>query len=96
MRAGGQAQRTSDPSVYLLSPEQMAEQAYPTPSPRPSPLPTDLDATFSFDDWKKADGWIEAPFLPEKEGPKRVLGLDCEMVRPLSLSPAAARPRSSI
>ncbi|GAA5898716.1 hypothetical protein JCM8208_004739 [Rhodotorula glutinis] len=75
----GQAQRTSDPSVYLMSPEQMAEQAYPTPSPRPSPLPTNLDATFSFGDWKKADGWIEAPYLPEKEGPKRVLGLDCEM-----------------
>ncbi|TNY23327.1 ribonuclease H [Rhodotorula diobovata] len=75
----GQQQRTSDPSVYLLSPDQMAEQAYPTPSPRPSPLPTDVNATFSFEDWKKADGWVEAPYLPEKEGPKRVLGLDCEM-----------------
>ncbi|BGP37396.1 hypothetical protein JCM10450v2_001305 [Rhodotorula kratochvilovae] len=75
----GQKQRTTDPTVYLLSPEQMSEQAYPTPSPLPSPLPTDPNPTFSFDDWKKADGWIEAPYLPEREGPKRVLGLDCEM-----------------
>ncbi|GAA5822345.1 hypothetical protein JCM3770_000527 [Rhodotorula araucariae] len=75
----GQKQRTTDPTVYLLSPEQMSEQAYPTPSPLPSPLPADPNPTFSFDDWKKADGWIEAPYLPEQEGPKRVLGLDCEM-----------------
>ncbi|GAA5998067.1 RNA exonuclease [Rhodotorula paludigena] len=75
----GQLQRTSDPSVYLLNREQMAEQAYPTPSPLPSPLPTDLNPTFSFDDWKRADGWVEAPYQPEREGPKRVLGLDCEM-----------------
>lgn len=77
---GGQLQRTSDPSVYLLNREQMAEQAYPTPSPLPSPLPTNLNPTFSFDDWKRADGWVEAPYQPEREGPKRVLGLDCEMV----------------
>ncbi|GEM09292.1 RNA exonuclease 1 [Rhodotorula toruloides] len=75
----GQQQKTSNPSVYLLSPYDMAEQAYPTPSPLPSPLPTDPIPTLSFEDWQKADGWVEAPYQPEREGPKRVLGMDCEM-----------------
>ncbi|GAA6034983.1 hypothetical protein JCM8097_002129 [Rhodosporidiobolus ruineniae] len=76
----GQLQRTSDPSVYLLSRDQMLEQAYPLPSALPSPLPTDANPTFAFEDWKRADGWIEAPYQPKREGqPTRALGLDCEM-----------------
>ncbi|BGP19018.1 hypothetical protein JCM10213_009273 [Rhodosporidiobolus nylandii] len=76
----GQLQRTSDPAVYLLNRDQMLEQAYPQPSPLPSPLPTDPNPTFSFEDWKRADGWIEAPYQPKREGQKtRALGLDCEM-----------------
>ncbi|GAA5829121.1 hypothetical protein JCM11251_004132 [Rhodosporidiobolus azoricus] len=76
----GQLQRTSDPSVYLLSRDQMLEQAYPLPSPLPSPLPTNPSPTFSFDDWKRPDGWVEAPYQPKREGvPVRALGLDCEM-----------------
>ncbi|GAA5885123.1 hypothetical protein JCM6882_007239 [Rhodosporidiobolus microsporus] len=76
----GQLQRTSDPSVYLLSRDQMLEQAYPTPSPIPSPLPTNSKPTFSFDDWRRPDGWIEAPYQPKAEGQRvRALGLDCEM-----------------
>ncbi|BGP05349.1 hypothetical protein JCM10049v2_001154 [Rhodotorula toruloides] len=75
----GQQQKTTDPSIYLLSPYDMAEQAYPTPSPLPSPLPTEPNPSFSFEDWQKTDGWVEAPYQPEREGPKRVLGMDCEM-----------------
>ncbi|GAA5871860.1 hypothetical protein JCM8547_003290 [Rhodosporidiobolus lusitaniae] len=76
----GQLQRTSDASVYLLSRDQMLEQAYPLPSPLPSPLPTDVNPYFTFDDWKRADGWVEAPFQPKREGQTtRALGLDCEM-----------------
>lgn len=60
----------------------MLEQAYPLPSPLPSPLSTDLNPAFSFEDWQRADGWIEAPYQPKKEGQlPRTLGLDCEMVR---------------
>ncbi|GAA6006093.1 hypothetical protein JCM10207_000520 [Rhodosporidiobolus poonsookiae] len=76
----GQLQRTSNPSVYLLSREQMLEQAYPDPSPLPSPLPTDPNTTFTFEDWQRPKGWVEAPYLPRKEGQAiRALGLDCEM-----------------
>ncbi|GAA5973295.1 hypothetical protein JCM11641_003057 [Rhodosporidiobolus odoratus] len=76
----GQLQRTSDPAVYLLSRDHMLEQAYPNPSPLPSPLPTNTNPRFSFEDWKRADGWIEAPYQPKKDGQKtRALGLDCEM-----------------
>lgn len=80
--AGGQQLKTSDPSVYLLNREQMADQAYPTPSALPDPLPVDQDSVFDFDAWKRADGWVEAPYQPEKpDQPKRILGIDCEMVR---------------
>ncbi|BGP53492.1 hypothetical protein JCM8202_001136 [Rhodotorula sphaerocarpa] len=76
----GQQLKTSDPSVYLLNREQMADQAYPTPSALPDPLPVDQDSVFGFDAWKRADGWVEAPYQPEKpDQPKRILGIDCEM-----------------
>lgn len=70
--------KINDPSIYLLTPEQMAEQAYPAPSPIPSPLPT--QETYSFEDWKRPDGWIEAPWKKAAPGIKKVLGIDCEMV----------------
>ncbi|GAA6060288.1 hypothetical protein JCM10212_002929 [Sporobolomyces blumeae] len=76
----GQQLRTSDPSAYLLTPSQMYEQNYPEPSPLPSPLPTVQPETTSFDDWKREDGWVEAPYRSLEEGTKRkVYGLDCEM-----------------
>ncbi|GAA5902806.1 hypothetical protein JCM5296_002887 [Sporobolomyces johnsonii] len=76
----GQLQRTDDPSVYLLSREQMLEQAYPVPSPLSSPLPTDPSPTFTFADWQRPDGWVEAPYQPLQPGTiRKVLGLDCEM-----------------
>jgi RNA exonuclease 1 len=59
----------------------MADQAYPTPSALPDALSTDPNATFTFEDWQRADGWVEAPYLAERpDAPKRVLGIDCEMV----------------
>ncbi|GAA5954462.1 hypothetical protein JCM8115_004597 [Rhodotorula mucilaginosa] len=76
----GQQLKTADPSVYLLNREQMADQAYPTPSALPDALSTDPNATFTFEDWQRADGWVEAPYLAERpDAPKRVLGIDCEM-----------------
>jgi RNA exonuclease 1 len=77
----GQLSKTTDPSVYLLSPEQMAEQAYPLPSPIPS-SPSE-STSVSFEDWKRADGWIEAPWQKPGYGTRKVLGIDCEMVRRL-------------
>ncbi|KAK4704396.1 RNA exonuclease, partial [Phenoliferia sp. Uapishka_3] len=74
-KAQGQTERTSDPSAYLLSHEQMTEQAYPVPSPIPSTI---IDSP-TFDDWKRPDGWIEAPYMKPTGGIRRVLGLDCEM-----------------
>jgi RNA exonuclease 1 len=56
----------------------MTEQAYPVPSPIPSPLPT--KDTFTFEDWKRPDGWIEAPWKKAAPGIRKVLGIDCEMV----------------
>lgn len=74
--AEGQTEKTSDPSVYLLTRDQMTEQAYPVPSPAPdSPINSP-----TFEDWKRPDGWIEAPYLKPNGGQRKVLGLDCEMV----------------
>ncbi|GAA5979784.1 hypothetical protein JCM10908_003044 [Rhodotorula pacifica] len=76
----GQQLKTSDPSMYLLNREQMVDQAYPAPSALPDPLPTEANRTFTFEDWQRADGWVEAPYLAEQpDAPKRVLGIDCEM-----------------
>lgn len=86
----GQLLKTLDPSKFLLSRSQMFEQNYPIPSsslPTP-PLPTTATSSttsHSFEDWKKSDGWIEAPYKPEEEEAgesgkfRKVLGLDCEM-----------------
>ncbi|SCV72379.1 BQ2448_3916 [Microbotryum intermedium] len=72
----GQSKKTADPSLYLMTPEQMAEQAYPVPSRSSSDRPTT-----SFDGWKRDDGWIEAPYqAPLQHGQiPEVLGIDCEM-----------------
>ncbi|GAA5948990.1 hypothetical protein JCM21900_003164 [Sporobolomyces salmonicolor] len=76
----GQLQRTDDPSVYLLSREQMLEQAYPVPSPLSSPLSTEPSTNLTFEDWQRPDGWVEAPYQPHQPGTiRKVLGLDCEM-----------------
>ena len=57
----------------------MTEHAYPVPSPLPSPLPEKSETGFAA--WKRADGWIEAPWQEKQAyGSKRVLGIDCEMV----------------
>lgn len=74
----GQLSKTNDPSVYLLTTEQMTEQAYPVPTPLPSPLPAKTD--YTFEDWKRPDGWIEAPYVRPSGKARKVLGLDCEMV----------------
>lgn len=67
----------------------MADQAYPIPSALPDALSTDPNATFTFEDWQRADGWVEAPYLAERaDAPKRVLGIDCEMVSARVLSQA--------
>ena len=72
----GQTEKTSDPSAYLLTNDQMTEHAYPVPSALPdSPL-----NALNFEDWKRSDGWIEAPFVKASGGQRKVLGLDCEMV----------------
>ncbi|GAA5901980.1 RNA exonuclease [Sporobolomyces salmoneus] len=78
----GQQLKTLDPSAFLLSPSQMFEQNYPTPTTLPGPLPT--RTTVSFENWKRDDGWIEAPYVPLEGGDgdakfRKVLGLDCEM-----------------
>ena len=87
---GGQQLKTVDPSVYLLSPDQMFEQNYPTPSTLPQPVPSEeKNAVHTFEDWKKEDGWVEAPYKELEQGKlRKVFGLDCEMVRssPLSFS----------
>ncbi|GAA5871082.1 hypothetical protein JCM16303_001683 [Sporobolomyces ruberrimus] len=77
----GQKLKTSDPSAFLLSPSQMFEQNYPTPTTLPSPLPSSSSSsTVDFEKWKRDDGWVEAPHVPLEEGKlRRVLGLDCEM-----------------
>jgi len=82
---GGQQLKTVDPSVYLLSPDQMFEQNYPTPSTLPQPLPTgEKNVVHTFEEWKKEDGWVEAPYKELEEGKlRKVFGLDCEMVRSL-------------
>ncbi|KAL8279273.1 hypothetical protein RQP46_008310 [Phenoliferia psychrophenolica] len=74
-KSKGQTERTADPSAYLLTREQMTEQAYPVPSPLPD---APLDSP-TFEDWTRPDGWIEAPFVKPGPGPRQVLGLDCEM-----------------
>ncbi|KAK4046506.1 para-aminobenzoate synthase, (PABA) [Microbotryomycetes sp. JL201] len=72
----GQLAKTTDPAVYLLTREQMEDQAYPVPSR--SPKDGDRESMI-FDNWKRSDGWIEAPWQKPVDGPKTVLGLDCEM-----------------
>lgn len=79
----GQTEKTSDPTAYLLSNELMNEQAYPLPSPLPSPLPVGT-SIYDFELWKRADGWIEAPYQSPAHGNRKVLALDCEMVRSIS------------
>ncbi|SGY70184.1 BQ5605_C004g03117 [Microbotryum silenes-dioicae] len=72
----GQSRKTADPSMYLMTPEQMAEQAYPLPTRSSSdPLKTSLKG------WKRDDGWVEAPYqAPLQQGQiPQVLGIDCEM-----------------
>lgn len=76
--AEGQTEKTNDPTAYLLSSELMNEQAYPLPSPLPTVLPTS-GASADFFLWKRADGWIEAPYQ-KASGNRKVLALDCEMV----------------
>lgn len=93
--SGGQQLKTSDPSAFLLSPSQMFEQNYPTPTTRPpssssAPAPASTTpTTTTFEDWKRPDGWIEAPYVPLQGDAgtlRKVFGLDCEMVRKKNLS----------
>ncbi|KAK4048045.1 hypothetical protein OIO90_005946 [Microbotryomycetes sp. JL221] len=75
----GQLAKTNDPSVYLLTREQMLEQAYPEPTRKSTDQKVDKN---EFKNWKTSDGWIEAPFEKFDETKNRlrkVLGLDCEM-----------------
>lgn len=73
----------------------MLDQAYPTPSPLPEVLPTDPNPVFELAHWQRADGWIEAPYQPgTPDAPKRLLGVDCEMVR--SLSPFSSPSRTQL
>ncbi|KAM0792932.1 hypothetical protein ACM66B_002691 [Microbotryomycetes sp. NB124-2] len=72
----GQLARTSDPSVYLMTPEQLEEQSYPVPSRSPKDGERDND---DFDNWQRPDGWVEAPWKKQADGPRTVYGLDCEM-----------------
>lgn len=75
----GQTEKTSDPTAYLLSRELMLEQAYPIPSILPNPLPEKTPSGFKV--WQRSDGWIEAPYSKKiGNGPRKVLGIDCEMV----------------
>ena len=93
--SGGQQLKTSDPSAFLLSPSQMFEQNYPTPTTRPPSSSSSAAApasttptTTTFEDWKRPDGWIEAPYVPlqgEAGTLRTVFGLDCEMVREQNL-----------
>ncbi|GAA5955424.1 hypothetical protein JCM3765_006773 [Sporobolomyces pararoseus] len=79
----GQSMKTLDPSKFLLSRSQMFEQNYPNPTV----VPSSSSSSNSFEDWKREDGWIEAPFKPQEQGQgegegevfRKVLGLDCEM-----------------
>jgi RNA exonuclease 1 len=72
-----------DPSAYLLSRELMTEQVYPVPT---RVEPTEARTTpVVFEDWKVADGWIEAPWIKAGYGERKVLGIDCEMVSPPNL-----------
>ncbi|GAA6010894.1 hypothetical protein JCM11491_004588 [Sporobolomyces phaffii] len=82
----GQKLKTSDPSAFLLTPSQMYEQNYPTPTTTAASTCTTAATTTTFEDWRRPEGWIEAPFVPLGESPngggpelRRVLGLDCEM-----------------
>lgn len=75
----GQTEKTLDPTAYLMSQELMIEHAYPIPTRLP--YPTEASTSSTFDDWKVADGWIEAPWAKTGYGTRKVLGIDCEMVR---------------
>lgn len=65
-----------DPSLYLLSLQQMIENDYPIPS-------------YMADIFQKLDGWVETPqpasesilLLPHERQRSRVYAIDCEMVR---------------
>jgi len=78
-RATG-ADNKLEPNNLLLTLDQMKEQNYP--------LPTNNDTTthngggggvITFEDWKKEDGWIEAPIIQPQPNDEKILGLDCEM-----------------
>lgn len=74
--AVGQKAAGTDPTPYLLPHELMVEQAYPECLQQQS---DPLDSP-TFDDWKREDGWVEAPYVSPNDGPPVVLGIDCEMV----------------
>lgn len=59
-----------------MSHELLTEHAYPVPTRVAATAPE----APTFEDWKRDDGWIEAPWKKEGYGTKRVLGIDCEMV----------------
>lgn len=69
-----------DPSLYVLTLEQMIENDYPIPS-------------YMADIFEKPPGWLETPeperesllVLPAQKQRPKVYAIDCEMVRALLL-----------
>ena len=84
---------SSDPALYLLSPDQLLENGYILPTynfdiatrARGSLKSKDLAVAVPFERWQRSDGLIETPQgeLAEVVSPPllRILGIDCEMVR---------------
>jgi hypothetical protein len=69
-----------DPKLYLMNPEQMGDQTYPTCIMN---LP---NTAKKFEQRVRSDGWIETSRERGLEGDVKVLGVDCEMVRWSSLT----------